>query len=79
MQNLTSADAEVVEFLVTEDSRITRDVIKNMHLPAECNIGALVRAGEGILVNGDTQLLPGDQVIVFCKSNELQRIEKYFK
>ena len=79
VQHLTSADAEIVEFLVTEDSRITRDVIKNMSLPQECNIGALVRAGEGILVNGDTQLLPGDQVVVFCKSNNLQRVEKFFK
>lgn len=79
VRNLTSADAQIVEFLVTENSRITRDVIKNMHIPADCNIGALVRAGEGILVNGDTQLLPGDQVVVFCKSNELQRIEKLFK
>lgn len=79
VQHLTSADAEIVEFLVTEDSRITRDVIKNMRLPMECNIGALVRAGEAVLVNGDTQLLPGDQVVVFCKTNNLQRIEKYFK
>lgn len=79
VRNLTSADAQIVEFVVTENSRIARDVIKNMRLPQDCNIGALVRAGEGILVNGDTQLLPGDQVVVFCKSNELQRIEKYFK
>ncbi len=79
VQNLTTADAQIVEFLVTEDSRITRDMIKNMRLPLDCNIGALVRAGEALLVNGDTQLLPGDQVVVFCKSNELQRIEKFFK
>ena len=79
VRNLTSADAEIVEFVVTENSRITRDVIKNLRLPHDCNIGALVRAGEGVLVNGDTQLLPGDQVVVFCKRNELQRIEKYFK
>jgi len=79
VQHLTSADAEIVEFVVAENSRITRDVIKNLRLPLDCNIGALVRAGEGVLVNGDTQLLPGDQVVVFCKSNELQRVEKYFK
>ena len=79
VQNLTSADAEIVEFVVTEDSRITRDMIKNMNLPADCNIGAMVRAGEGILVNGDTQLLPGDQVVVFCKSSVIRRVEKYFK
>ena len=79
VQNLTAADAEIVEFVVTEDSRITKDVIKKMDLPADCNIGALVRAGEGVLVNGDTQLLPGDQVVVFCKSNVIRRIERYFR
>ena len=79
VQNLTAADTEIVEFVVTEDSSITRDTIKNMNLPQECNIGAMVRAGEAILVNGDTQLLPGDQVVVFCKSNNLQRIAQLFK
>ena len=79
VQNLTAADAEIVEFVVTEDSRITKDVIKKMDLPADCNIGALVRAGEGVLVNGETQLLPGDQVVVFCKSNVIRRIERYFR
>lgn len=79
VRNLTSADAEIVEFLVPEGARITRDKIRNLALPPDCNIGALVRANEAILVNGDTEIIAGDQVVVLCKSNEIRRIEKYFK
>jgi trk system potassium uptake protein TrkA len=50
-----------------------------MKLPADTNIGAIVRAGEGILVNGDTQILQGDQVVVFCKNQVIRQLEKFFK
>ena len=79
MHNLTAADAEIIEFLVTDSSRIIKDKIKNIPLPKDVNIGAIVRSGEGILVNGDTTLIPGDQVAVFCKRNALKNIEKFFK
>lgn len=78
MHNLISADAEIIEFLATDNSRIISNKIKNLSLPKDVNIGAIVRAGEGILVNGDTTILPGDQVAVFCKRNALRYIEKYF-
>ncbi len=79
VHNLTSADAQIVEFNAMEHSRITRAKIKDIGLPADTNIGAIVRAGEGILVNGDTQIIPGDRVIVFCKSHVVRSLDKYFK
>ena len=79
VRNLTSADAEIVEFMAEEGSRITKAKIRDMHLPADTNIGAIVRAGEGILVNGDTQILQGDQVVVFCKNQVIRQLEKFFK
>ncbi len=79
VRNLTTADAEIVEFMATEDSKITRDKIRYMDLPRDVNIGAIVRAGEPILVNGETLILPGDQVIVFCKSHAIRQLEKFFK
>lgn len=79
VRNLTSADAEIVEFMAEEGSRITKSKIRDMHLPADTNIGAVVRAGEGILVNGETQILQGDQVVVFCKSEVIRKLEKFFK
>ena len=79
VRNLTSADAEIVEFMAEEGSRITKAKIRDMHLPTDTNIGAIVRAGEGILVNGDTQILQGDQVVVFCKNQAIRQLERFFK
>jgi trk system potassium uptake protein TrkA len=79
VRNLTSADAEIVEFMAEEGSRITKGKIRDMRLPADTNIGAIVRAGEGILVNGDTQILQNDQVVVFCKNQVIRQLEKFFR
>ena len=79
VRNLTSADAEMVEFMASENSKITRDKIRMLKLPADSNIGGIVRAGEGILVNGETEILPGDRVVVFCKNHAIRQLEKFFK
>ena len=79
VHNLTSADAEILEFEAKEGSLITRHRVKNLDLPDEANIGGIVRAGEGILVNGDTQILPCDLVVVFCKSHVIRNLERLFK
>ena len=79
VRNLTSADAEIVELVATEGSRITRSKIRDIRLPGEVIIGGLVRAHEGLLVNGDTQIIPDDQVIVLCKSHNIQELERFFK
>ena len=79
VRNLTSADAEIVELIATEGSRITRGQIRNLNLPDEVSIGGIVRAGEGLLVNGDTQILPDDQIIVICRSHNIRELERYFK
>lgn len=79
VRNLASADAEIVEFMAEEGSKITKGKIRDMRLPADTNIGAIVRAGEGILVNGDTQILQGDLVVVFCKNQVIRQLERFFK
>jgi len=79
VHNLTSADAEIVEFIANEGSTVTRYKVKNLNLPDEATIGGIVRAGEGILVNGDTQILLGDLVVVFCKSHVIRNLERFFK
>ena len=79
VHNLTSADAEIVEFEAKEGSLITRRKVKEMNLPSEANIGGIVRAGEGILVNGDTQIIAGDLVVLFCKSHVIRNLERFFK
>ncbi len=79
VRNLTNADAQVVEFMAMPGSRITRGKIRNMRFPKDVNIGGIVRAGEGILVNGDTEIMENDKVVVFCKSDVIRQLDKFFK
>ena len=79
VHNLTTADAEIVEFYAKEGSLVTKHKVKDLDLPNEANIGGIVRAGEGILVNGDTEIIAGDLVVVFCKSHVIRNLERFFK
>ena len=78
VRTLTSADAEVVEFVAKPDSKITKRKIKDARLPANVNIGGYVRDGEGHIVAGDTIIQPGDHVICFCIASAIRKIESYF-
>lgn len=78
VKSLTFANADVAEFTVSEKARVTKDLVKDLDLPKGATIGGLVRGKEGILVGGNTQILPGDHVVVFCLETMIKRLEKYF-
>lgn len=78
VRNITCADAEMVEFIAIPGSKITRHKIKDIKLPPDINIGGLVREGKGMLVNGNTLVMPNDQVVVFCAASSVRKIEKFF-
>lgn len=75
---LMSANADVAEFVAKDNCQVTRKVVKDLKLPREITIGGLVRGEEGMLVNGNTQIEPGDHVVVFCHGINLKVLEKYF-
>ncbi len=78
VRSLSSADAEVVEFVAKPGSKITRSKIKDLRLPDQVNIGGFVRNGVGSIVNGNTVIMPHDHVIVFCVSSTIRKMENYF-
>ena len=76
---LTIADADVAEFVVSEGALVTRQPVMKLGLPKGITIGGIVRGSEGFLVNGSTQILPGDTVVAFCLENNIKKLEQYFK
>lgn len=78
VQCLTYSDAVVVEFLVKAGDRITKARIRDLRLPENVNIGGVVREGKGHVVNGNTVILPGDHVVIFCKATDIRQLEKFF-
>lgn len=75
---LTFANADVAEFTVKADSKITKHKVKDIGLPKGTTIGGLIRNGEGVLVTGDTQIQAGDHIVLFCMSMMIKKIEKFF-
>lgn len=75
---LTFANADVAEFTVSEKARITKAPVKDLDLPRGATIGGLIRNREGMLVNGNTVIQPGDHVVVFCLDSMIKKLEKYF-
>lgn len=72
------ADAEVAELEAKPDSKITRATVRNLSLSHDMTIAGLIRDGQGYLVSGNTQIQPGDRVVVFCLNGAIHKIERLF-
>lgn len=79
MQSLMMVDSDVAEFVAAEGSKVTKKPVKDLGLPFGVTIGGLVRNDQGYLVNGNTQVMAGDSVMVFCHEHNLKKVEKFFK
>ncbi len=72
------ADAEVAELEVKPGAKVTKAAVKDLRLSHDLTIAGLIRNGQGSLVNGLTQIQPGDHVVVFCLKGALPKVEKLF-
>jgi trk system potassium uptake protein TrkA len=78
VKSLTIADADVAEFLAAEGSHVTRQPVMKLGLPKGITIGGIVRDGVGQLVNGHTQIQPGDHVVVFSRTALFKELDRFF-
>ena len=79
--NLTSihgVDAEVLEFIVKAESKITEYPLRDVNLPDSVIVGGVIRKGEAIIPTGDFQFRPKDRAVVLCKKEAIQQVEEYF-
>lgn len=72
------ADAEVAELTVKPNAKITKGVIKDIRLPYGMTLAAVTHEGKCTLVSGNTQIYPGDIVVVFCLTGRIHKIERWF-
>ncbi len=70
--------AEIVEISARHHSGITRRKLKNISFPRNAILGAVRRDGEVIIPTGDTQIRPGDRVVVFCTRKALDDVNRLF-
>lgn len=75
---LTGTKAEVMEFVVKQNARVTRGALKDINFPKDAIIGGLVREKSSIIARGTTEINPGDKVVVFALPSAISKIPKYF-
>ncbi len=76
---LQGIDAEVLEYNVSSKSPVTKKPIKDLKFPKNALIGGYVRAGQGYIAVGETQIEEGDKVVVFALPGTIREVEKFFK
>ncbi len=69
--------AEALEVVAGEDSRLVGKPLRKLKLPRGALIGAVVRREEVIVPRGDDTIEPGDTVVVFTLASVRPQIEKW--
>mgnify|MGYP000085451242 FL=1 len=77
--NLHGVDAEIIEFTVKPNSKVTRRKIKELKFPKTANISGVIRGDESFIPFGDFQLQEEDKAVVFCLTESIHLIERYFQ
>jgi trk system potassium uptake protein TrkA len=75
---LTFANADVAELIARPDAKITRKKVRDLRLPKDMTLGGLIRDGEPMIIDGETQIRPHDHVVVFCLESAMRKLEDYF-
>ena len=78
LANLHNIDAEVFEFEVQPNAKVTEKPIRDLRFPREAVFGGIIRDGKALMSFGDMQIQNGDKVIVFCLPEAINTVEGLF-
>ncbi len=75
---MAGTEAEVIEFNVPEDARITRGTLRSLDFPKDAIVGGGTRDGAPFIATGDTIIKAGDKVVVFTLPTAYDKLTKFF-
>lgn len=76
---MSGTNAEVIEFIVSQNSKITKAPLKDLDFPRNAIIGGIIRGNDAIIAVGDTHIQPYDRVAVFTLPEAVKEVDKFFK
>lgn len=72
------SEAEAMELVAEEGSKIIGKPLRNMTFPQGAILGAIVREGVMQIPTGNTLIKPGERVIVFALPNAIEKVQSLF-
>lgn len=79
VHSIQNGAGEVIETEALETAPIIGETLKSLGLPDGIRIGAVVRNGETLIANGQTQIKPKDRVIIFSTAEHVRDVEQLFR
>jgi len=79
LTGIHGVEAEVMEFVVPENSKITEKEIKKLNFPKSAVIGGVLRDGAVQQITGDLRINYQDRVVVLCLPECIHQVENFFK
>jgi trk system potassium uptake protein TrkA len=75
---MTGTDAEVLEFNVPANAKITKGTLRSLDFPREAIVGGGTRNGVPFIATGNTIINANDKVVVFTLPSAYDKLSKYF-
>jgi trk system potassium uptake protein len=75
---MTGTDAEVIEFNVPANSKITKGTLRSLEFPKDAIVGGGTREGVPFIATGDTIINANDKVVVFTLPSGYEMLSKFF-
>jgi trk system potassium uptake protein TrkA len=79
LAKLNNMDAELLEFVVSDQSKVLGKKIKDLDISRTATIGGVIRGNEGVIALGDFEIMAGDRVLMCCLPKSISRIERLFR
>lgn len=76
---ISGTAAEILEYTVAPESKITRGTLRDIGFPDNAIIGGVIRGSESFIAIGDTHIEPYDRVVVFARSEVVREVDSFFK
>ena len=76
---MSGTNAEVLEYIVSPDTKITKMPLKDMNFPKNAIIGGIIRGNESYIAVGDTKIEAYDRVAVFALPEAVKEVDKFFR
>ena len=76
---MSGTNAEVLEYIVAPDTKITKAALKDLNFPRNAIIGGVIRGNESYIAVGDTKIEAYDRVAVFALPDAVKEVDKFFK
>ena len=75
---MAGTDAEILEFNIPINARITRGTLRSLDFPKDAIVGGGTREGIPFIASGDTIIKANDKVVVVSLPTAYDRLTKFF-